>query len=159
MSRIYIVWGILYLADDAHNSFYHAMMCIAWCCAELPRYLFYTLKEITGDANKVPFPLFWLRYSVFAILYPIGISGEWIVSWLSLGTIEKEGKIDWALGPQNPYNFVYWHAGVIYFVLFVLYPFGSYMMYTHMLKTRSKTFQKRADAIKAAQESAKSKHD
>jgi len=147
MSRIFIVWGILYLANDAHDTFYHAMMCAAWCCAELPRYLFYTLKEISGDGNRVPFPLFWLRYSVFAVLYPIGITGEWVVAYTSVGTILKEGKLDVALGEHNPYNFVYWHAGLVYFVLFGLYPAGSYLMYTHMLSTRSKTFAKRAEAL------------
>ncbi len=44
---------------------------------EVPCYLFFVASIVTGDATKgTPFPLFWLRYSLFAILYPTGISGE-----------------------------------------------------------------------------------
>jgi hypothetical protein len=32
--------------------------------------------------GTVPYPLFWLRYSLFIVLYPSGISGELIqVPW------------------------------------------------------------------------------
>ena len=44
---------------------------------EVPRYAFYLAAIATGDATKgTPFPLFWLRYSLFAVLYPTGITGE-----------------------------------------------------------------------------------
>lgn len=36
------------------------------------RYLFYTF----GVMKSSPYPLFYMRYSLFAILYPTGIAGE-----------------------------------------------------------------------------------
>lgn len=36
------------------------------------RYLFYTF----GVLKSSPYPLFFLRYSLFAVLYPTGIAGE-----------------------------------------------------------------------------------
>ena len=52
-------------------------MIFSWALVEVPRYLFYLTAIVTGDATKkTPYPLFWLRYSLFAVLYPTGISGE-----------------------------------------------------------------------------------
>jgi very-long-chain (3R)-3-hydroxyacyl-CoA dehydratase len=44
----------------------------SWSLVEVPRYLFYALNIF----NAVPYPLLWLRYSLFAVLYPTGITGE-----------------------------------------------------------------------------------
>ena len=53
------------------------MMILSWSMVEVPRYAFYVAALITGDATKgTPYPLFWLRYSLFAVLYPTGITGE-----------------------------------------------------------------------------------
>ena len=44
---------------------------------EVLRYIFYMVALMTGDATKgTPYPLFWLRYSLFMVLYPTGITGE-----------------------------------------------------------------------------------
>jgi hypothetical protein len=32
-------------------------------------------------SQLVPFPLLFLRYSAFIILYPIGVSGEILTAW------------------------------------------------------------------------------
>lgn len=53
---------------------------------EIPRYLFYALKEVQ---DKVFFPIFWLRYSLFMVLYPSGISGELLQSWQYLWTLKN----------------------------------------------------------------------
>ncbi|WP_204269040.1 protein tyrosine phosphatase-like domain-containing protein, partial [Klebsiella aerogenes] len=44
-----------------------ALMIFSWALVEVPRYLFYVAAIVTGDATKgTPYPLFWLRYSLFA---------------------------------------------------------------------------------------------
>lgn len=57
----------------------------SWALVEVPRYLFYAVKEVTEKVipkvqcrfiHQVPFPLFWLRYNLFVVLYPSGITGE-----------------------------------------------------------------------------------
>jgi very-long-chain (3R)-3-hydroxyacyl-CoA dehydratase len=45
----------------------------SWACVEVPRYLFYALNIYM---DTVPFVLFFLRYNLFFVLYPSGISGE-----------------------------------------------------------------------------------
>ena len=49
------------------------VMILSWSMVEIFRYLFYAAALVTGDSTKkTPFPLFWLRYSLFAVLYPTG---------------------------------------------------------------------------------------
>jgi len=61
----------------SQDQFGAGLMIISWSLVEVPRYLFYVSALITGDATKkTPYPLFWLRYSLFAVLYPTGITGE-----------------------------------------------------------------------------------
>lgn len=75
-SRIAAIFAIVN-SPMAQDQFGAGLMIISWACVEVPRYLFYVSALITGDATKkTPYPLFWLRYSLFAILYPTGITGE-----------------------------------------------------------------------------------
>ena len=45
-------------------------------------YLFYAVN-LFASGLAMPFPLFWLRYSLFMILYPSGITGELLQFWAS----------------------------------------------------------------------------
>ena len=60
----------------------------AWGLVEVPRYLFYAINLYTEvcrnfqwtlryncGIHQVPYPLKWLRYSLFYVLYPMGITG------------------------------------------------------------------------------------
>jgi len=44
----------------------------AWCITEVIRYLYYALNT----SGIQLFPLTWLRYSTFLLLYPMGVTGE-----------------------------------------------------------------------------------
>lgn len=68
-SRILLVWGITrpYIAAQNHWSLYQ--MAISWGLVEVPRYLFYVRAQFAGE---MPYLLFWLRYSLFMVLYPTG---------------------------------------------------------------------------------------
>ena len=46
---------------------------IPWSITEVVRYLFYTCNL---TMKTVPYPIFYLRYSLFMVLYPAGITGE-----------------------------------------------------------------------------------
>ena len=48
---------------------------IAWGITELVRYSFYFL----GLFDKQPKALLWMRYTFFIILYPTGVTGEWLI--------------------------------------------------------------------------------
>ena len=64
-------------AQPSQTSPYVALCVGSWALVEVPRYSFFAVKELVGGKeNDVPYVLFWLRYSLFAVLYPTGITGE-----------------------------------------------------------------------------------
>lgn len=81
-------------------------MVLAWSVTEVIRYSFYAFTLLGG----VPYPLLWLRYTLFYILYPIGAGSE---ASLIYATLPKALLADW-----NPYDyfrgsmFVIWWIGV-----------------------------------------------
>ena len=110
-------------------------MIFSWALVEVPRYLFYVTAIVTGDATKgTPYPLFWLRYSLFAVLYPTGISGELSVflssskceTFLSLLGVGKE-------------SLMYWYA----MAFPIIYAPGALPMILNMAGNRKKAFKKR----------------
>jgi hypothetical protein len=108
-------------------------MIISWSCVEVPRYAFYVAALITGDATKKsPYPLFWLRYSLFAVLYPTGITGELTVFFAAAS--------DAAFGE----TFGAGASKMIYaYALPIIYFFGSPFMIMNMIGNRKKAFKKR----------------
>jgi very-long-chain (3R)-3-hydroxyacyl-CoA dehydratase len=47
----------------------------AWSITELVRYSFYFLSLFKIELR----PLLWARYTFFIILYPLGVTGEWLI--------------------------------------------------------------------------------
>lgn len=65
------------------------MACTSWALVEVPRYAFYAMNLL----GSVPYPLFWLRYSLFAILYPTGITGELGCMYYSLVDLKGDSDV------------------------------------------------------------------
>lgn len=85
-SRVWTLWAVMVVAPTAQSSIFTVLACTSWSLVEVPRYLFYALNLI----DTVPYFLFWLRYSLFAILYPTGITGE--VGCMYLAGVYLAGK-------------------------------------------------------------------
>lgn len=108
------------------------LMICSWAAVEVPRYAFYVAALITGDATKkTPYPLFWLRYSLFAILYPTGIVGEMTVF---LAAAKDPAFVE-----------MFTPAAAIFYgtVLPIVYFFGSPFMIMNMAGNRKSAFKKR----------------
>lgn len=104
-------------------------MIFAWSMVEVPRYAFYVAAIFTGDATKkTPYPLFWLRYSLFAVLYPAGITGELTVFLAA------------ARDPNFGNSYVDFYYGMM---LPVIYFFGSPFMIFNMVGNRKSAMKKR----------------
>lgn len=107
-------------------------MILSWASVEVPRYAFYVAAIITGDSTKkTPYSLFWLRYSLFAVLYPSGITGELTVFFKA------------AYDPDFVAMF-----GSIATILYayatpIIYFFFSPVMIMNMAGNRKKAFKKR----------------
>jgi hypothetical protein len=108
------------------------VMILSWSSVEVPRYLFYVAALVTGDSTKkTPFPLFWMRYSLFAILYPTGIFGEVTVFFRA------------AIDPDFATLFGDGAALFYGWILPVVYLYGSPFMIYNMVANRKSAFKKR----------------
>ena len=134
-SRLLVVWLVFVPCEDVQNSPVSTLAILSWCFVEVPRYLFYALNIM--DAS--PFLLTWIRYSLFFILYPTGISGEVLSMWKSLSFFENNP--DYSVVLPNKWNVsVSVYATLLIFL--VVYVWGSPTMYGHMMKQRSKALKK-----------------
>lgn len=124
--------------EKAHDcSLYAAqwgagLMILSWSSVEVPRYAFYVAALLKGDATKgTPYPLFWLRYSLFAVLYPTGITGEVTVFLAAAG--------------DDDFVAMFGPVAVTFYamVLPVVYFFGSPFMIMNMAGNRKSAFKKR----------------
>mmetsp|Transcript_23544 Transcript_23544/g.41659 ORF Transcript_23544/g.41659 Transcript_23544/m.41659 type:complete len:786 (+) Transcript_23544:140-2497(+) len=97
-SRIIPLWLNLRVSKGAQSDWSLFLMVSSWTLVEVPRYVFYVFKQF-GD-KYVPSPLFHLRYSLFYVLYPTGITGEVLNI---LASLPKAIKTDmWANFPMPP---------------------------------------------------------
>jgi very-long-chain (3R)-3-hydroxyacyl-CoA dehydratase len=89
----------------------------AWSITELVRYSLYFLSL----SNRQPAPLLWMRYSFFILLYPLGVTGEWLILTAPLTCCGQ------AALPQYRYFLVF---------LFITYAIGFPVLYRYMWKQR-----------------------
>ncbi|KAL9038289.1 MAG: hypothetical protein Q9180_003229 [Flavoplaca navasiana] len=115
-SRIILVWAVVYQfpAATSTSPFYSSML-IAWSATEVVRYSYFVLNL----RGSVPAFMTWLRYNMFYVLYPIGITSEAVLVWKA------------SEAAREPWKFVGW--GVL-----GLYVPGSYVLYTYMIAQRRK---------------------
>ncbi|KAL2868353.1 putative membrane protein [Aspergillus lucknowensis] len=121
-ARCVQVWAINYgFPRVTESSSAYPAMLFAWSTADVVRYLYFTVL-LAGI--PVPKLLKWLRYSLFLVLYPIGIGSEWWLMYRA-ATVTASPLV----------------AGTFYFCLGLYVP-GSVMMYSYMVKQRRKTLSK-----------------
>mmetsp|Transcript_19946 Transcript_19946/g.43369 ORF Transcript_19946/g.43369 Transcript_19946/m.43369 type:complete len:748 (-) Transcript_19946:200-2443(-) len=132
MSRIVALVAVTY-SPNASTQWGAGVMIISWSCVEIFRYLFYAFALVSGDSmKKTPYPLFWLRYSLFAVLYPTGITGE-LTCFLGA-----------AYDPV--FHSMFSAEAAIWFyarILPVVYVLGSPFMILNMVGNRKSSFKKR----------------
>ena len=75
MSRLILVHAFTIRSVDCQSHWSLYLMITSWGLVEVPRYLFYVAAQLQ-PSHEIPSPLFWLRYSLFMVLYPSGITGE-----------------------------------------------------------------------------------
>jgi len=124
-------------SPNAQTQFGCGLMILSWSFIEVPRYAFYVSALITGDAaKKTPYVLFWLRYSLFAILYPTGITGELTVFLAAA----KDSNFLSFVGDSTV------HINIMYFFVMslpVIYAPGALPMIFNMAANRKSAMKKR----------------
>eukprot|EP01040_Poterioochromonas_malhamensis_P010298 gene10296-11200_t len=147
-SRVWTLWAVMNISSEVQQSIFFTLACTSWSLVEVPRYLFYALNLI----GTVPYPVFWLRYSLFAVLYPTGISGELGCMYMAILVLKTDAvnSLNGLLAlPQKDLILL----ALIFFVVLTYIP-GSPKMYGHMLKTRKKQFAERKKELEAQNKKA-----
>ena len=108
---------------------------------EVPRYSFYAIGLLTTPSYWMKF----VRYSLFLVLYPSGISGEVLSIVSALPFIARTGLFAYPM--PNKLNFAFDYSAFCYFILATYVP-GSYVMYNYMLVQRKKQLKKSDDEKK-----------
>jgi very-long-chain (3R)-3-hydroxyacyl-CoA dehydratase len=111
-------------------------MLIAWCLVEVIRYLYLALNMF-GIAPRI---LTWLRYTLFYILYPMGVYGEMKVLIDSMPYLSESQILSITL--PNSWNFAFSFASYIWVLVYVIYIPGLYVQYTHMISQRRRALTK-----------------
>ena len=132
-SRVMVV-AVLSAFKHSAVSIGYVMISVAWSIAETVRYVYYVVNVV--DKGKMWYWLVWCRYSLFIVLYPVGVSGELITLWRSMEELKK----------VNVVNGVRLSDCVM--VVIVGYVPGLVMLYLHLLKQRGKVLGKVGDKKK-----------
>eukprot|EP00182_Erythrolobus_australicus_P000384 CAMPEP_0185831440 /NCGR_PEP_ID=MMETSP1353-20130828/1489_1 /TAXON_ID=1077150 /ORGANISM="Erythrolobus australicus, Strain CCMP3124" /LENGTH=198 /DNA_ID=CAMNT_0028529497 /DNA_START=184 /DNA_END=780 /DNA_ORIENTATION=+ len=130
-SRVYVLWLVAAAVPEARASPVFSSMIVAWCLAEIPRYLWYGISLV----SKPPFALTWIRYSGFLLLYPVGAGSEIVITAISL-------PYQRALQPA-PWRYVLCIAALIVYVPGLPYMY-YYMMRQRRRQLRGSTISKTA---------------
>ena len=121
---------------ESHDSSGNIFMVSAWCLIEIVRYLYLALNTIRIQT----FPLLWLRYSLFYVLYPIGVYGEMKVLYDALPGIDRTGLLSCVLPNDWNINFSF-GLYVRLFLVFAYVP-GLLNQYTYMIRQRNVVLEK-----------------
>ncbi|CAM9642812.1 unnamed protein product [Pylaiella littoralis] len=138
-SRIVLLWGFMWAVPSTQAQLGSLLCITSWACVEIPRYLFYTF----GVLKSSPYPLFFLRYSLFAVLYPTGIAGEVMTMVAALPDL-KDSKDTMRLGVGS----IGISGYMLALLILAIYVPGAPFMYMNMVGNRRSAFKKRAASSK-----------
>ncbi|KAF4709464.1 hypothetical protein FOZ62_027930 [Perkinsus olseni] len=130
-SRVQLIYLHYRCREVADHSPGLLPMVIAWSVTEVVRYSYLGLHMSIG----APSFLKWLRYTLFLVLYPLGVYGEMRVIYDVLPVVERDHILSVAM--PNAFNFSFNFAAFLKFLLAIYLP-GLYVQYTHMLHQRKK---------------------
>jgi very-long-chain (3R)-3-hydroxyacyl-CoA dehydratase len=94
---------------------------------------------VVQEVGYVPYPLLWLRYSTFVILYPLGVASEMTMVYLAMPTIRKERPLSFSM--PNSINFAFDYYWFCWLAIACYVP-GLPELYFHMLRQRRKILGK-----------------
>ena len=122
-SRLFLVWGVLKPFPTSAATPVFSAMVFAWCITELVRYPYYW-SQLRGYTPKW---LEFLRYNLFFVLYPIGASSEVYLTYRALPLA----------------NYYHPFLALIMKIVMIIYPPAFYVLFTHMIRMRSKAVSSR----------------
>ena len=85
------------------------------------------------ELGHVPYPLLWLRYSAFLVLYPFGVGSEMTMARLAMPVIRDRGLLSCRM--PNALNFAFDYYWFCWLAVACYLP-GLPQLYLYMLKQR-----------------------
>ncbi|KAB1283613.1 Very-long-chain -3-hydroxyacyl-CoA dehydratase 2 [Camelus dromedarius] len=104
---------------------------IAWTVTEIIRYSFYTFSLL----NHLPYLIKWARYTLFIVLYPMGVSGELLTIYAALPFVRQAGL--YSISLPNKYNFSFDYYAFLILIMISYIPIFP-QLYYHMIHQRRK---------------------
>uniref|UniRef100_H2ZSM3 Very-long-chain (3R)-3-hydroxyacyl-CoA dehydratase n=1 Tax=Latimeria chalumnae TaxID=7897 RepID=H2ZSM3_LATCH len=99
MSRVFLTWAVTHSVKEVQREDGVLLFIIAWTVTEIIRYSFYTFSLL----NHLPYLIKWARYTLFIVLYPMGVTGELLTIYAALPAVRQSGMYSVTL--PNKYNF------------------------------------------------------
>ena len=130
-SRVYILWLIIDKVPASKSSPGIPLLLVAWTLTEIVRYSFYALQILSSPVYVVT----WLRYTLFIVLYPIGVLGEMWTVYSAQPVILEKAILSVAMPNIVNMSFSFYHMT---WLQQILWPLGLYQLYTYMFRQRSK---------------------
>lgn len=138
-SRVYILWLVLELLPPSRLSIGVLFLMFAWTITEMIRYSMYAINIVTDT----PYFLTWLRYTFFIVAYPVGVTGELLVSYNGLSYAHSKGVL--TVGLPNKLNATFHFPMVMIGVMLLYVPLFP-PMYLHMFGQRKKVLGVKKEA-------------
>ncbi|XP_060518827.1 very-long-chain (3R)-3-hydroxyacyl-CoA dehydratase hpo-8 [Cylas formicarius] len=134
-SRVVVVCGVLMATYSPRDSIGLPLALLAWSVTEIIRYSNYCLSLL----DLVPYFLKYLRYTLFIVLYPIGITGELLCIYAASKEVGA-GHL-YSLEMPNKYNFIFNYQHLLWFLMLLYIPLFP-QLYLHMFSQRRKVLLK-----------------
>lgn len=140
LGRSVVLFAVLGYIPPAQSTT-AVILLTAWAIADVVRYALY----VSSAVGVTPPWLLYLRYSLFLVLYPVGIVAEWLIYWNTLTYIDVHSLHRVRL--PNTWNFAF-DFGVWNRIVLGLYVYFAPFMYSYMLRQRKKKLAPTDNATK-----------
>ncbi|KAM3917876.1 very-long-chain (3R)-3-hydroxyacyl-CoA dehydratase 2 [Leptodactylus fuscus] len=131
LSRVFLTWAVTHSVREVQNEDSVLLFVVAWTITEIIRYSFYTFSLL----NHLPYIIKWARYTLFIVLYPMGVAGELLTIYAALPSVQQTGL--YSISLPNKYNFSFDYYTFLILVMVSYIPIFP-QLYFHMLHQRRK---------------------
>jgi len=122
------------ITDNFANAREHpayVTLLAVWSLSEIIRYLFYALNIMDLKVRVVT----WLRYSLFIVLYPVGVASELTLLFTALPAVKTSTYLSLTLPNRFNATFSLYYALIIFALLYIpMFP----QLYFHVFAQRRK---------------------
>ncbi|XP_077480413.1 very-long-chain (3R)-3-hydroxyacyl-CoA dehydratase 1 [Stigmatopora argus] len=128
-SRIFMVWFVTSSIRQIQNEESVVLFLVVWTLTEITRYSYYTFNLL----HHLPYFIKWARYTLFIVLYPLGVLGELLTIYSALPFVRRSGMYSMRLPNKYNVSFDYHYCLVIIMLSYIpLFP----QLFFHMLRQR-----------------------